>query len=141
MRNFAESGVNKWRIRKGRFGSTDEMGNYGAFAIPLEDGRLAMVIAADGDDTGWEHVSVHIVFRNKKGKTTTKTPTWDQMCKIKDLFWSEEEAVMQLHPPHSKYVNMHAHTLHLWKPHASEITLPNSLLVGFTLDQLKKKVA
>lgn len=140
MKNFAKAGINKWRVRKGRFGSTDEMGNYGAFKIPLDyDGnRIAWVIAADGEDTGWEHVSVHISFRNKKGKIVEQTPTWDDMRRIKDLFWSEDETVVQFHPSHEQYINMHRFTLHLWKPETIEIPMPDSLLVGFKLSQLKK---
>lgn len=38
------------------------------------------------------------------------------MCKIKDVFWDEEEAVYQVHPPKSKYVNLMTNCLHLWRP-------------------------
>jgi hypothetical protein len=52
------------------------------------------------------------------------------MCQIKALFWDEEEAVMQLHPPRSDYVNVHHFCLHLWRPTETTIPLPPSILVG-----------
>ena len=52
------------------------------------------------------------------------------MCKIKELFFEDEEVVMQLHPKKSEYVNNHEHCLHLWRPIDSEIPIPNSILVG-----------
>jgi hypothetical protein len=70
---------------------------------------------------GWEHVSVANVH---------KTPSWEVMCCVKDLFWMGEEAVMQLHPPQRDYVNYHEHCLHLWRPLTGVIPLPPSELVG-----------
>lgn len=46
------------------------------------------------------------------------------MCFIKDLFWGEEEVVMQLHPAKSQYVNQHDYCLHLWRPKTIAIPLP-----------------
>ncbi|KVH51268.1 hypothetical protein WJ39_08580 [Burkholderia diffusa] len=37
---------------------------------------------------------------------------------------------MQLHPPHTVYVNNHETCLHLWRPHADTIPLPHALMVG-----------
>lgn len=87
------------------------------------------IIASDGRDErgnvyseigGWEHVSV---------STATRCPTWEEMCLVKDLFWAEDETVLQFHPPRSEYVNNHRHCLHLWKP-PTEVVLPPSILVG-----------
>lgn len=64
---------------------------------------------------GWEHVSI-----SKRGCT----PSWDEMCFFKDLFWKEDETVVQFHPGRSSYVNMHKHCLHLWRPIDREIPLP-----------------
>lgn len=114
---------NKYRITKGLMGSDPSFGNNGAFEIPLSGRSMAFVIASDGE--GWEHVSVHIVTENK-----LRIPTWAEMCKIKDLFWSDEETVIQYHPPKSEYVNNHDHCLHLWKPIGFDIPRPNSELVG-----------
>ncbi len=112
----------QYRIRTGPMASTDQYGNNGAFSIPLSIRSTAYVIASDGHH--WEHVSVHIVSDGK-----VRTPTWAEMCKIKDLFWEHEDTVIQFHPPKSNYINNHPHTLHLWKPVNMLIPLPDTILV------------
>jgi hypothetical protein len=113
----------KYRIRKGRLASDPSYGNNGAFQVPLSGRTTAFIIASDGE--GWEHVSVHVISQGIQ-----RTPTWAEMCKIKDLFWDEEETVIQYHPPKSDYVNNHKHCLHLWKPIGIDIPVPNPDLVG-----------
>jgi hypothetical protein len=105
--------------------NTSEGEPFGCFVIGgrYACGRQLRIIAADGSDTGWEHVSVSI-------PDSTKCPSWDEMCLVKDLFWDAEEAVMQLHPPKSDYVNNHAGCLHLWRPVLTAIPLPDSIMVG-----------
>lgn len=98
-------------------------GNSGAFEISFSSRSIAFVIASDGES--WEHVSVHIVSNGKQ-----RTPTWSEMCKIKDLFWSEDDCVVQYHPAKSEYVNTHKHTLHLWRPIIEFLPKPNPLMVG-----------
>lgn len=41
---------------------------------------------------GWEHVSVSL---------SNRCPTWEEMCMVKDIFWGEDECVIQFHPPKS----------------------------------------
>ena len=48
---------NEYRIRDGELGSTDEIGNNGAFLIPFQSFTLK-VIASNGE--GWEHVAVSL---------------------------------------------------------------------------------
>lgn len=109
----------KYRIKSGRFGSTKEYGNNGAFAI--KKGRLKMqVIASDGG--GWDHVSVTIVNRQR-------TPTWQEMCFIKDLFFDKDECAVQFHPSESQYVNNHKYCLHLWKPQFGPLQIPLKIMV------------
>lgn len=52
-----------------------------------------------------EHVSVSLPKR---------LPTWNEMAEVKDIFWNDEEMVVQMHPPKSEYVNV-AEVLHLWR--------------------------
>lgn len=55
------------------------------------------------------------------------------MCKLKDMFWTEDEAVVQFHPPKSEYVNNVKSCLHLWKPiekYSGKLPLSPSLFVG-----------
>ena len=98
---------------------------FGLFEIPGRNGcgRRLRVIACDGDETGWEHVSVSLP------DSPTRCPSWDEMCVIKGLFWEEEECVVQFHPPKKEYVNNHAGCLHLWR-HVNGFPQPPSILVG-----------
>ena len=70
----------------------------------------------------WEHLSV---------STPVKTPTWEQMCKMKEIFWKDDEVCMELHPKKEEYVNNHPYCLHIWRPIGVEIPTPPSILVGF----------
>ena len=96
---------------------------HGAFRIFGPTGSaLAIMSSGDGDhEFGWEHVSVSLQHR---------TPNWQEMCFVKDLFWSDEECVVQFHPPKSVYVDCHPNCLHLWKPIGATLSMPPSILVG-----------
>lgn len=69
----------------------------------------------------WEHLSV---------STPVKTPTWEQMCKMKEIFWRDDEVCMELHPKKEEYVNNHPYCLHIWRSTGVEIPTPPSILVG-----------
>ena len=65
------------------------------------------------DGFAWEHVSVGI-FNDWK-----KTPTWEEMCAVKKIFWQDNEEVHQIHPPEAQYIHHIGHLeniLHLWRP-------------------------
>lgn len=64
---------------------------------------------------GWDHVSVS--YRRR-------TPTWEEMSKIKDIFFNEEETVVQFHPKKSEYKNLCETCLHLWRKQGEEYELP-----------------
>jgi hypothetical protein len=114
----------KHRITNHPFLKSDaSFGNNGAFEIPLSKDITAFVIASDG--MSWEHVSVHI---SEDGKE--ETPTWEEMCQIKSMFWDEEDCVIQYHPAKSEYVNNHPHVLHMWRPTDQVIPIPDSTMVG-----------
>jgi len=72
---------------------------------------------------GWEHVS--IAPYNRK-----YTPTWDEMCILKNSFFRDDEAAVQYHPTKSEYVNNVPNCLHLWRPIESELPTPPSIMVG-----------
>lgn len=93
--------------------------------------RLLIVIACDdspADGVDWEHVSVHGVTV-VPGNFMNYTPSWLEMCWIKDQFFEPHECVMQLHVPTAEHINTHAHTLHLWRPTKAEIPRPPQILV------------
>lgn len=106
------------RIIRGRLGSA--AGEEGAFSFTL-DGLEFFCIASNGYD--WEHVSVSLANRNR-------CPTWNQMCKIKAMFWPEDACVLQYHPAASEYVDLHPFCLHMWRPLAAEIPQPPKWMVG-----------
>lgn len=125
----------EYRIRSGPYASDWTYGHNGAFALPPVIGSRAMiVIASDGrdwqaaglDGEPWEHVSVHC-YQGKR----QFTPTWIEMCAVKDMFWDTEDVVIQFHPRKSDYVNNHANTLHLWRPVSGSIPTPPAITVGY----------
>jgi len=50
------------------------------------------------------------------------------------MVWNDDEAVIQIHPPKSEYVNFLENCLHLWKCTYKEMVLPPRILVGPTED-------
>lgn len=122
MRPILPERIEEGRVISGPLGSDPAWGPYGAFMIYGPCGEELKIIASGADETGWEHVSV---------STHRRVPNWIEMCFVKNLFWDEEECVVQFHPPKSDYVNNHPYCLHLWKPTRVTIPRPPSELVGF----------
>jgi len=118
MKNKPPKGIEPYRIRKGPLSSDDLHGNNGAFLIPGPEGATLKVVVSDGGN--WDHVSV---------SRADKTPSWDEMCFMKDLFFREDETVIQFHPAKENYVNFHAFCLHMWRPQFREIPTPPPIMV------------
>lgn len=102
--------------------------NFGWFMVPhpkkgtMIDGKFTPIffaIQAD-DQTNWGHVSVSL---------SNRTPTWDEMVFIKNLFWNDDETVVQYHPPKKDYVNIAENCLHLWC-YKGEMPRPPKIYVG-----------
>lgn len=112
----------KYRVTTGQWRTrASTHGNNGLFLIPhrIPGGAQMTVIASDGE--GWEHVSAS--FPNR-------CPSWEEMCRVKALFWDDEDCVMQLHPPKSEWISNHKYCLHLWRPVGVEIPRPPGFMVG-----------
>lgn len=125
----------QYRLTSGPTASDFTYGRNGAFCFPsVIPNRMIMVIASDGaswreaglEGEPWEHVSVHCYSGKRQF-----TPTWVEMCAVKDMFWDGEDVVIQIHPAKSDYVNNHLNTLHLWRPTQTGLPLPPSITVGF----------
>ena len=120
---------NKYRERRHpQLKSDDSYGNNGFFIIPHHrtSGYLYRVQASDG--MLWEHVSVSVTSGIRKD--SSRCPTWEEMCHIKNLFWDEDDCVIQFHPTQSEYVNRHKFVLHLWRPIDQVIPIPDKIMVG-----------
>lgn len=88
---------------------------FGYFLFNLKNGAEVQVAADNAiSNPDFEHVSISLLDR---------CPTWEEMCEVKDLFFNPEEAVYQIHPPESEYVNFVETCLHLWRP-KQEFQLP-----------------
>ena len=95
----------------------------GIITMPLWRGT---VIWSNGG--GWEHVSV-------SPESKRMIPTWDDMCKVKDIFFKDDEAVIQIHPPKAEYVNNLPNCLHLWRCYYRDMLLPPACFVGIKKGQ------
>lgn len=110
-------------MRWGAFATTADDGFKGIFEFPVPgEARRVRAIASDG--FGWRHVSVSFGGRSKG------IPSWETMCKVKDLFFEPTETVVQYHPPTEDHVNYHEACLHLWAPNGWEMPRPDWRLVG-----------
>ena len=124
MRSIVPLELSQGRLRVGSFRTDDSEGCSGIFTLLAPTGAMLKVIASGGkyiETEGWEHVSVSLPDR---------CPNWPEMCFIKDLFWEEEETVIQLHPPRSTYISNHPYCLHLWRNTIDGHSLPPAILVG-----------
>ena len=111
-----------FRKKTGPMRTDKSHGNNGQFLVTsVKFDRALFCQASDG--AGWEHVSV---------STHDRCPTWEEMSKIKELFWGDDDFVVQMHPPKSDYVNNHPYCLHLWRECGSNdfCNRPERQLVG-----------
>lgn len=112
------------RVTRGLMASDASSGMCGKFMITGPNGATLTIVATDAflaESKGWEHVSVSLPNR---------CPNWPEMCFVKELFWDDEECVIQFHPPKSEYVNNHPYCLHMWRDLVSPPRMPSSHFVG-----------
>lgn len=128
----APAEIERHRVLTGPYKSPSNA-TFGSFRVPLKyshGGRVELTILAyDGEQDGWEHVSI---------STQKRCPTWEEMCRVKSWFWDDEDCVMQLHPPKSEWISMHPYCLHLWRPIEKDIPRPPNIAVGVKNPQKEK---
>lgn len=122
MRAAFSDRVERARVNAGPRFTSSRGDPFGLFELRTNAGERLRVLASPGsDEIPWEHVSV---------STPTRCPTWEEMAWVKSLFFDDEEAVVQFHPPRAHYVNYHPYCLHLWRPLGVELALPPTIAVG-----------
>jgi hypothetical protein len=115
---------NEFRVASKQIGNMpndNSLGMLGVFQVPLNNVLFTIVVNDSRFDKKWEHVSV---------SSTQRCPTWDEMCHFKNMFFKEDETVLQFHPKKSEYKNMHPFCLHLWRDVTKEYELPPSIYVA-----------
>jgi len=112
------------RIIEGELASDDSYGNNGAFILnsPITGWKLVCIVSDAGN---WEHVSVHA----RRFDIESRTPTWDEMNRLKNVFWDEKDVVIQYHPKKLNYINRHPNVLHMWRPIGIVIPEPPVIFV------------
>lgn len=122
--------LNRFRNRTHpTYKSEDSLGMMGFFVVPLNGHTFAIIISAPAQEGyPWDHVSVRIGDQHKN-KLRERIPTWAEMCVVKEMFFTPEECVMQLHPAEKDYVNFHPCVLHLWRPTEAVIPMPPRVCV------------
>jgi hypothetical protein len=133
--------LEKARVRSGPWATTPDWGLNGVFILQAPSGAKLSIGSHSGDGkmvaldhsngerhvvdalTGWEHVSVQV-------EPATRTPTWDEMAWVKQLFWEPEECAVEYHPPASQYVRANPYRLHLWRPKHATIPMPSVSVVA-----------
>ena len=84
-----------------------------------QNNHAATVVVSWG--CGWDHVSVSF---------TNRTPTWEEMAEVKDMFFEPDEVCFQIHPAKTDYVNYHPYCLHIWRCQEADIPAPPYWMVG-----------
>lgn len=130
MRSALHPSLERARVKEpAEFASEPDSGPMGFFVLPGPCGERLKIVSSDGRDwpeiglppPAWEHVSVSLL---KAGRAFYREPNWKEMCFVKELFWEDEERVIQYHPKKSEYVNVHDRTLHLWRPVGVDLPMP-----------------
>ena len=121
MRKIITGGIESCRITAGELASDSSIGNNGAFEFTVYGAKLLCIISDGG---GWDHVSVSAY------DPMPRVPTWDEMCWVKDAFFTDDETVVQFHPKQSAYLNHCPTCLHMWRNQTSEHELPPSWMVA-----------
>jgi len=111
---------NKLDAYRNKYPPSKDGASYGDFTIKVDRFELHVISSGSHEDSDWEHVSVSLKHR---------CPRWGEMCIVKDMFWDEEETVVQFHPRQSDYVNLHPFVLHMWKQRGVSYGLPPQIYI------------
>jgi hypothetical protein len=111
--------VEKNRCQLPSYPKTSKGDKCGYFRF-RKNGNIYHIIISDGLD--WDHVSISL---DKK-----RCPKWEEMCWVKDLFFDDDEMVIQIHPKKIEHINNSEYCLHLWRYQKEDFPFPNKVMVG-----------
>lgn len=120
MRNLRN--LDKWRRRdleRAHFGCEGDE-TCGLFIFKDHRTKNALRIVASSGE-GWDHVSVSLPHR---------CPTWEEMERVKRLFFAPEDVAFQLHVPIADHISVHPFCLHIWRPQDGTIPMPPAWMVA-----------
>jgi hypothetical protein len=92
------------KIKGLQLGTLEEWGGIGA--LERKDLPACSVVFCRNESGKYDHVSIAPIDGH--------TPTWDEMCTLKDLFFNDDEECVQIHPKAGEYVDIKRNCLHLW---------------------------
>lgn len=107
------------KIRNLKIVAESDDGFLGYWTDPTTQKVYSIIMSWDG---GWEHLSIAPI-------RIGKTPSWELMCKFKEMFFKDEEACVQYHPKKSEYINIHPNCLHIWRPLYEKLPTPPNIYV------------
>lgn len=125
MRNLNE--LNKYRDLAAEMNSFGRPGDErsGVFRININKNQQFLILASTA--MGWEHVSVSI----KKASQTIRDrcPTWEEMKKIKEMFFLRDEWAIEYHPAVERNISISNYCLHIWRPQKIDLPIPPESMV------------
>lgn len=80
--------------------------------------EINVVVSTEG---GWDLVSV---------MTRGSSPTWDEMCLVREIFFRDDETAIQYSVPKPERISTHKFALHWWRPHTLELPRPPRELIA-----------
>jgi hypothetical protein len=108
MRPAPNSLIEKYRLLTDPASVLCRGTNTGSFLVHFKAYQLKVIAC---DLCGWDHVSVSL---------SSRVPSYEEMCFIKDLFFRDDEVAMQLHVAKADHINTNKNVLHLWRPQTVE---------------------
>ncbi len=91
------------------------------FLVPLNNNKEAFVVASE-NFMGWNHVSAHVT--ESTGEALKRTPSNEEMQFLRNLFFRENDVVLEFHPAKKDYVNNHSYVLHMWESTDDKFVYP-----------------
>ena len=118
-----------YRVKTGKYASTEAEGNNGMFVIPTNSKKYIYALAKEIN--GYEILSIHVSDHLKaiKGQPLVVTPSHDILKQMRDLFWGQEDRVVQIHFPLPERANFYnSNVIVLYRPKERSLPAPPAAL-------------